>query len=333
MQHPAQLHPSLHHHAARQFGSAHLHPSMLVYPIFVTRRKDDSKIPGFAPNKQWGLGEDGDYKSLTEHLDPLMKLGLGSVMIFGVVDESEKDERGASADAERNPVILCLAALAKALPTLQLMCDVCLCEYTDHGHCGSMLSENVIDNVDSVERLSEIAVAYAKAGAHWVCPSDMMDGRIGAIRTALDKDADTRHVAILSYTSKKASAMYAPFRAAVESTFSGDRMRYQHPVGTRYHAIQALKRDEQQGASAVMVKPALFYGDLIHQLATTEPFLPVAVYVVSGEYVMLQQYADSTGGDLQPVLRESHLGLVRAGASIIVTYFAPQLLEMGCEKW
>jgi porphobilinogen synthase len=110
-------------------------------------------------------------------------------------------------------------------------------------------------------------------------------------------------------------------------------MRYQHPVGTRYHATQALKRDEQQGASAVMVKPALFYGDLIHQLATTSPFLPVAVYVVSGEYVMLKQYAETCGGDLEPVLRESHLGLVRAGASIIVTYFAPQLLEMGCDKW
>jgi porphobilinogen synthase len=190
---------------------------MLVYPVFVTRRTADSKIAGFAPNKQWGMGEDGEFNTLVAHLEPLMKLGLGSIMLFGVVDESEKDERGASADAERNPVILCLAALAKALPTLQLMCDVCLCEYTDHGHCGSMLSPNVIDNCDSVDRLSEIAVSYAKAGAHWVCPSDMMDGRIGGIRAALDKDPHTRHVAILSYTSKKASAMYAPFRAAVVS--------------------------------------------------------------------------------------------------------------------
>lgn len=168
-------------------------------------------------------------------------------MLFGVVED--KDHSGSSADHEETPVIACTKALRSALPSLLVAADVCLCEYTDHGHCGVLRdvdSEKVIDNQDSVARLVQVALAYAKAGSHMLCPSDMMDNRIGAIREALDKN-DFSHVSIMAYTSKKASCLYAPFRNAVDSTFKGDRKRYQQPIGSR-HAIRAYERDVQQGA-------------------------------------------------------------------------------------
>lgn len=247
-------------------------------------------------------------------------------MLFGVV--KEKDATGSQADTSTTPVIRVTKVLRKELPKLMVMCDVCLCEYTDHGHCGELRQvdgEDVIDNIASCGRLANVALAYAEAGAHWVCPSDMMDGRVKAIRECLDENGFS-HVAIMSYTSKKASTMYAPFRDAVESTFKGNRKRYQQPCGSATHAYQALERDVAEGASVVLVKPALFYGDIIREYKQRCE-LPIACYVVSGEYVMLQDYA-KRAGSIEAVLKESHTGLMRAGASIIVTYFTPILLDM-----
>ncbi|GMF47270.1 unnamed protein product [Phytophthora fragariaefolia] len=259
-----------------------------------------------------------------------MAKGLSSVMLFGVVDD--KDARGSMADADATPVIKCTGALRRALPELLVACDVCMCEYTDHGHCGILRDvdgEPVLDNARTLERLSSIALAYAKAGAHMVCPSDMMDNRIGAIRQTFNANG-FEHVSIMAYTSKKASVMYAPFRDAVESTFQGDRKRYQHPVGSTSHAALAFERDVQQGADSVIVKPSLFYSDIVASFAAKKT-VPVVCYLVSGEYKMVKDYGDSTNS-LESVVREAHLGLLRAGASVLITYFTPYILDR-CAKW
>jgi porphobilinogen synthase len=206
------------------------------------------------------------------------------------------------------------------------MADVCLCEYTDHGHCGILEADGCfIDNDKTVQRISEIAVSYADSGADVVVPSDMMDGRIGAIRDGLNRTGNS-HVAIMSHSSKKASVMYSPFRSAVESTFTGNRRTYQHPVGSSSIAMRALQRDLAEGSDIVMVKPSLMFGDLISKYRDASPTTPVAAYVVSGEYKMLHDYGTATNS-LSEVVRESHLSLVRAGASILVTYFTPLLLD------
>ncbi|KAJ8509489.1 hypothetical protein ON010_g18758 [Phytophthora cinnamomi] len=196
-----------------------------------------------------------------------------------------------------------------------------MCEYTDHGHCGILRDvdgEQVLDNARTLERLASIALAYARAGAHMVCPSDMMDNRVGAIRKIFN-DNGFEHVSIMAYTSKKASVMYAPFRDAVESTFQGDRKRYQHPVGSTSHAALAFERDVLQGADSVIVKPSLFYSDIVASFAAKKT-VPVVCYLVSGEYKMVKDYGDSTNS-LESVVREAHLGLLRAGASVLVTLF------------
>ncbi|KAE9027450.1 hypothetical protein PF010_g9581 [Phytophthora fragariae] len=287
------LHSGLHHPAQRAWSEPHLHPSQLMYPLFVTLRAEDKPIRGLEPELQWGQGSDGSFASLVSHLRALVAKGLTSVMLFGVVED--KDARGSMADDERTPVIQCTRALRKALPELLVACDVCMCEYTDHGHCGILRGvdgEQVLDNARTLERLSSIALAYAQAGAHMVCPSDMMDNRIGAIRNTFNANG-FGHVSIMAYTSKKASVMYAPFRDAVESTFQGDRKRYQHPVGSTSHAALAFERDVLQGADSVIVKPSLFYSDIVASFAAKKT-VPVVCYLVSGEYKMVKDYGDST---------------------------------------
>ena len=328
----SSLHAALHHPTAREWTEPHLHASSLVYPLFVTNKESDAPIEGFSPNMQWCSGSDNTFATLVEHLTPLVAKGLRAVMLFGVVTEKTPD--GSMADDADTPVIRCLRALSSNPMTscLMLCADVCLCEYTDHGHCGVLRKvngEDVIDNTPSCERLAVVARAYAEAGAHCVCPSDMMDGRIGHIRACLDESGHN-HVSIMAYTSKKASCMYSPVRAAVESTFKGDRKRYQQPVGARGLGLRALARDLQQGADYVLVKPALFYSDIIRSFAERAE-RPVACYVVSGEYKMLKDYGESCGC-LENVVKESHVSMARAGATIIITYFTPQILDW-LPKW
>jgi porphobilinogen synthase len=306
-----------------------LHASQLVMPVFVSgHRKEDNIIGGFQQDngglKQFGY--DGNYGTLVEEVHKLADKGLRNIMLFGVVDE--KDSHGKFAYHSETPVVQAMQAIRKhkALDRVSLMADVCLCEYTDHGHCGILDADGrFIDNNKSVDRMAEIAATYADAGADVVVPSDMMDGRIGAIRDRFNESGNG-HVAIMSHSSKKASVLYSPFRSAVESTFTGNRKAYQHPVGSSTIAMRALERDIAEGADIVMVKPSLMYGDLISKFKAASPTTPVAAYVVSGEYKMLHDYGTSTGG-LSEVVRESHLSLVRAGASIIVTYFTPFLLD------
>lgn len=322
------LHSTLHHPASREWNSVHIHPSNLVYPVFVSEKTEDAEIEGFSPNKQWGTKN--DYFSLITHLNSIPK--LSSVMLFGVV--GDKDPTGTMADhPELNPVVnACKALRAKLSNDIMILADVCLCEYTCHGHCGVIRVKDgveLIDNAATLERLSAIAVAYARAGAHYVCPSDMMDGRIASIRSAL-KEEGYPHVGIMAYSSKKASTLYAPFRNAVDSTFSGDRMQYQQPIGAEGLAMRAVRRDIQEGADVVIVKPSLFCGDLIAK-ASQVCDVPVAAYIVSGEYVMLTEYG-RISGSLEDVVKEAHTGIIRAGASILITYFTPYILEH-IHKW
>ncbi|KAF1331179.1 Vacuolar protein, partial [Globisporangium splendens] len=326
----SQLHASLHHPAQRDWSEPHFHPSQLIYPLFVTARAEDREIKGLEPNKQWGQQADGSFSTLVAHLKHLQTLGLRSVMLFGVVED--KDAHGSLADDPNTPVIKCTAVIRKQVPELLVSCDVCMCEYTSHGHCGLLRSvdgEDVIENASTVDRLARIALAYARAGAHMVCPSDMMDNRIHGIRTLLNAEG-FQHVSIMAYTSKKASCMYAPFRDAVESTFTGDRKRYQHPVGSTSHAALAFERDLREGADIVIVKPSLFYADIVKSFADKKT-LPVACYIVSGEYKMLFDYGSATN-TLESVVKESHVSLLRAGSSVLITYFTPYILERWT-KW
>eukprot|EP00924_Labyrinthula_sp_SR-Ha-C_P002859 maker-scaffold_13-snap-gene-9.54-mRNA-1 protein AED:0.17 eAED:0.17 QI:57/1/1/1/1/1/2/61/341 len=335
------IHASLYHPASRAWSEPQLHSSQLVYPIFVTDKVHDKEIAGFEPNVQWGSGEEGTYKSVVQHLRMLEKKGLRSVMVFGVIADELKDETGSYGLSEKNPATIVTRLIRTEIPSLQVLVDVCIDEYTSHGHCGSLKNdptvfseveeEKIINNKESVKILADLSLCFAKAGAHYVCPSDMMDNRVKAIREILDANG-YRHVAIMSYTSKKASVMYAPFRLAVDSTFKGDRKRYQQPVGSTDHAAQALIRDLEEGASVVLVKPALFYADIISNFKRRMEIggirsVPIATYIVSGEYVMLKQYGEGCGA-LESVVMESHVSMLRAGASILITYFTPMILDI-----
>jgi porphobilinogen synthase len=247
------------------------------------------------------------------------ELGIGAVLLFGI--PAEKDAEGSGAWDEEGVVQLCVRALKDALPELLVITDVCLCEYTAHGHCGVLRGDGSVDNDASVELLARTAVSHARAGADIVAPSDMMDGRVGAIRAELDGEgfADTP---ILAYSAKFASAFYGPFREAAGSTPTfGDRRAYQLDPANGREAVRETLLDVQEGADMVMVKPALAYGDLIRAVRCRSG-LPVAVYNVSGEYAMVKAAAAAGHLDERAAVLEILTSLRRAGADVIITYHA-----------
>jgi porphobilinogen synthase len=244
--------------------------------------------------------------------------GVGGVILFGIPDV--KDATGSASWDERGPVQSALRALAKELPQLVRVADVCLCEYTDHGHCG-VLRDGHVDNDATLPLLARSAVSFAAAGADIVAPSDMMDGRVQAIRAALD---ECRHhdTAILSYAAKFASALYGPFREAAESTpRSGDRRGYQMDAANADEAVREVRLDIAEGADMVMVKPAGPYLDILARVKR-ETGHPTAAYQVSGEFAMIRAATERGWIDGDRAMMESLLGIRRAGADVIVTYFA-----------
>ncbi|HEX3692352.1 MAG TPA: porphobilinogen synthase [Solirubrobacteraceae bacterium] len=249
-------------------------------------------------------------------------LGLGAVMLFGI--PAEKDGEGSAAWDEQGPVQLATRAIKQAAPELIVMTDVCLCEYTDHGHCGVLDTNSSparVDNDATLELLARTAVSHARAGADVVAPSDMMDGRVGAIRAELD-DEGLADVPILAYSAKFASAFYGPFRDAAASTPAfGDRRSYQLDPGNGREALREALLDAQEGADMLMVKPALAYGDLIAAVRR-ETRLPLAAYNVSGEYAMVKAAAAAGHLDERAAVCEILTSLHRAGADIIITYHA-----------
>jgi porphobilinogen synthase len=290
-----------------------LSPADFVYPIFVVHGTDvREEIPSMPGQHHLSL----DY--LPMEADALRSLGVRAVLLFGL--PATKDEDGSEAYADGGIVQQAVRALKAADPELVVITDVCLCEYTDHGHCG-VIADGEVDNDATLELLSRTAVSHAAAGADVIAPSDMMDGRVAAIRSALD-DVGFGSTPIMSYAAKYASAFYGPFREAAESAPQfGDRRGYQmDPPNTR-EALREIEADIAEGADVVMVKPALAYLDVLSQ-ARQRFDLPLAAYNVSGEYAMVQAAAQNGWIDGRAVTLEVLTAIKRAGADIIITYHA-----------
>ncbi len=293
---------------------------------------DDFILPLFAIN---GKNVQNPIESMPGHfqfsIDNLVKtakqaydLGIPAVMLFGVPDK--KDELGTSAYAENGIVQKAARQLKNKIPELAVITDVCLCQYTSHGHCG-VVEGRTVDNDSTLDLLARTALSHAKAGADMVAPSDMMDGRVAEIRGALDDDGMS-HIPIMSYAAKYCSAYYGPFRAAAHSAPQfGDRRTYQMDPANSDEAIREVTMDVEEGADIIMVKPALPYLDIIYRVRS-EIDLPVAAYNVSGEFAMIKA-ADKLGWvDGKKVMMETLTSIKRAGADIILTYFAMEAAEI-----
>jgi porphobilinogen synthase len=251
-------------------------------------------------------------------------LGINAVILFGLPEK--KDPRGSHAWIKNGVVQKAISAIKKSVPDLIVVTDVCLCEYTSHGHCG-VLSNGRVDNDSTLELLTKVALSHAMAGADIVAPSDMMDGRVGAIREALDEHGFDQ-VPILSYAVKYASSFYGPFREAAEcAPESGDRRSYQMDPANAREAMREAILDLEEGADILMVKPAMPYLDIIH-LLRQEFTLPIAAYQVSGEYSMIKAASSKGWLDEARVVEESLLGIRRAGADVIITYFAKDIARV-----
>ena len=294
-------------------------PSQLVLPLFVRSgtkvRQAVGSMPGCFQTSVDEMLRDGERAA---------KAGVGGVLLFGVPDT--KDAIGSSAWDEKGPVQEAVRALKRELPDLVVITDVCMCEYTDHGHCG-ILRDGQVVNDETLVLLAREALSHARAGADVVAPSDMMDGRVRAIREALDGEG-LEDTPILSYAAKFASAYYGPFREAAKSTpQSGDRKGYQMDPGNGDEALREVMMDIEEGADMVMVKPAGPYLDVLTRVKA-ETGYPVSAYQVSGEYAMIRAAAERGWIDGERAMMESLLGIRRAGADFIVTYFATDAAEL-----
>ncbi len=290
----------------------------LVYPLFVVVgeavRNPVASMPGV-----FQLSVD----LIVEEAREVHALGISAVILFGVPDEGEKDAEGSAGYDPEGLVPTAIRAIREAVPDLLVWADVCLCEYTDHGHCGLLTEEGEVDGDSSLPLLARAALVYAEAGADAVAPSDMMDGRVGAIRTVLD-DAGLTNVPIVSYAAKYASAFYGPFRDVAQSAPSfGDRKGYQMDPANADEALREVELDIEEGADIVMVKPAGPYLDVIFRVKETFG-MPTAAYQVSGEYALIKAAADKGWVDEERVMLESLVAIKRAGADLIVTYYAKE---------
>jgi porphobilinogen synthase len=292
-----------------------LQPAQLVLPLFVRS--------GTAVREPVGSMPGVDQTSVDEMLRDAREaaaLGIGGVLLFGIPDR--KDATGSEAWNDQAPVQQAVRALKRDVPDLVVITDVCLCEYTDHGHCG-VIKNGDVDNDATLELLAREAVSHARAGADVVAPSDMMDGRVQAIRSALDTNG-FQSTPILSYAAKFAGPFYGPFREAAESTPQfGDRRAYQMDSANAREALTEVRLDLAEGADMVMVKPAGPFLDVIARVRDTTA-VPLAAYQVSGEYSMIQAAADRGWIDGDRAMMDSLLAIRRAGADIIITYFARQ---------
>ncbi|KAK0643136.1 delta-aminolevulinic acid dehydratase [Cercophora newfieldiana] len=321
----SQLHSGYSHPLARSWqAERQLTKSMLIYPLFISDQDDEEVLVPSLPNQyRRGLNKTIPF------LEPLVNKGLRAVMLFGVpLRPGTKDALGTAADDPEGPVIRSIRALRQRFPHLYICADVCLCEYTSHGHCGILRDDGSLNNQLSVDRISDVAIAYARAGAHCVAPSDMNDGRIRAIKLKLIEEGIAHNVTLMSYAAKFSGCLYGPFRDAAGSVPSfGDRRCYQLPPGGRGLARRAIVRDINEGADIIMVKPAGQYLDIISDAKELGKDLPIAAYQVSGEFAMIHAGAKAGVFDLKAMAFESTEGILRAGATIVVSYFAPEFLD------
>jgi len=310
-----RVHPTL----RRMVAETRLSPDHLIMPAFVVPghniREPIPSMPGICH-----LSPDQVAKDAKE----MEQEGVGAILLFGVPDK--KDEYGTSASEKDGVVQRAIRAIKEAAPNLVVITDVCLCGYTSHGHCGVIDPKGKILNDPTLELLSEMALSHARAGADIVAPSDMMDGRVGSIRRALDGDG-LQDVLILSYAAKYASCFYGPFRDAAHSAPSfGDRKTYQMDPPNVREALKEIALDIDEGADMVMVKPALPYLDVISK-ARDAFNVPIAAYQVSGEYSMIKAAAERGWLDEKRAMAESLTAIKRAGADLIITYFAREFVR------
>lgn len=294
-------------------------PQQCMLPLFVTAAHHSvqpiASMPGHARHP---------VDRLSDEIDAVLHAEVPSVLLFGIPDE--KDATGTGAWRADGPVPQAILAIKRHAPSIAVVADVCLCEYTSHGHCGPLQTEGSVENDPTLQLLGRAAVAYADAGADMVAPSAMMDGQVAAIRAALDAAGHTG-VPIMSYAAKYASAFYGPFREAAGSAPSqGDRRGYQMDPANAREALHEIALDIEQGADIVMVKPAGAYLDIIRR-ASERVDRPLAAYQVSGEFAMLHAAAERGWLDLERSAMESLTAITRAGADILITYFAKQVAE------
>ncbi|OAQ61978.1 delta-aminolevulinic acid dehydratase [Pochonia chlamydosporia 170] len=321
----SQLHGGYFHPLARSWqAERQLTKSMFIYPIFITDGQNDMNLVASLPG-QYQISVD----KLVSFLEPLVHKGLRSVMLFGVpMKPGTKDALGSAADDPEGPVIQSIRLIRRRFPQLYICTDVCLCEYTSHGHCGILRDDGSLNNQLSVDRISDVAIAYAKAGAHCVAPSDMNDGRIRAIKLKLIEEGIAHKTTLMSYSAKFSGCLYGPFRDAAGSAPSfGDRKCYQLPPSGRGLARRAIVRDITEGADVILVKPAGQYLDIISDAKDLGKDLPIAAYQVSGEYAMIHAAAKAGVFDLKSAAFEATESILRAGATIVVSYFTPQFLD------
>ena len=296
-----------------------LAPSQLVLPLFV-RAGNGVRQPVFS---MAGVAQTS-VDVMLKDARAAAEAGVGGVLLFGI--PAHKDAEGSAAWDDAGPVQEAVRALKHELPQLVVITDVCMCEYTDHGHCGVLVNGEV-ENDATLELLAREALSHARSGADIVAPSDMMDGRVGAIRRRLD-DEGFSGTAIMAYSAKFAGAFYGPFREAAESTpQSGDRRGYQMDPGNADEALREVRLDIEEGADIVMVKPAGPFLDIVARVKA-ETGHPLAEYQVSGEFAMIQAAAERGWIDRERVMMESLLGIRRAGADVIITYFATEAAKL-----
>jgi len=287
----------------------------LIAPLFV-KPGQDQKTPISSMPDQYQFSVD----TLVKEAETLWSLGIPSIILFGLPDR--KDSVGSRSWADDGVVQMAISALKDHLPELVVITDVCLCEYTDHGHCG-VLKNNDVDNDATLELIARQAVSHARSGADFVAPSDMMDGRVAAIRAALDEE-NLQDVGIISYAVKYASGFYGPFRDAADSAPQfGDRSGYQMDPANAIEAVKEAKLDMDEGADIIMVKPAMPYLDIVRRVREIS-LVPVAAYSVSGEYAMIKAAEMKGWIDGPRVMMESLVSIKRAGADLILTYFAKE---------
>jgi len=301
------------------FREVHLSPADFIYPLFIVEGENIKKEISSMPS-QFQLSIDNALRECEE----LTGLSVNSIILFGI--PNEKDEVGSGAYAENGIIQKATRAIKEKFPDMVVITDVCLCEYTSHGHCG-IVEDGYVHNDKTLELLAKEAVSHAQSGADIIAPSDMMDGRIGTIRNALDASGfgDTP---IMAYSAKYSSAFYGPFREAAESTPQfGDRKTYQMDFGNSDEALREIALDIQEGADIVMVKPALSYLDVIRR-GKDNFNIPICAYNVSGEYSMVKAAAQNGWLDGEKVMMEILTSIKRAGADVIITYFAKEAARL-----
>ncbi|MBA2392204.1 MAG: porphobilinogen synthase [Ktedonobacteraceae bacterium] len=293
-----------------------LHTDQLIYPLFVAEGinepREISSMPGIM---NWPL------EHLGREVERIANLGIPAVLLFGI--PNDKDEVGSQAYAEQGIIQQAIRRIKAEVPDMQVITDVCLCEYTSHGHCG-VIHNGTVQNDASLQLLGQMALSHVEAGADIVAPSDMMDGRVGAIRSLLDEQGFNQ-APIMAYSAKYASGFYGPFREAAGSTPQfGDRRSYQMDPANVREALREVELDIAEGADIVMVKPAMAYLDVIRQVRDACN-LPIAAYNVSGEYSMIKAAAQNGWIDERRIVMEVLTGIRRAGADMVITYFAPEV--------